>query len=97
LQSIQENLTRESAKGSKVNFNCIRLNCLTNLFIPGLSGDCVTLPTGQMTIPPGHVWIEGDNASVSMDSRDFGPLPMGLLVGKVYATLFPYKKVMNRS
>lgn len=34
-------------------------------------------------IPPGHIWIEGDNLSKSRDSREFGPVPIGLIQGKV--------------
>lgn len=39
------------------------------------------LPISQR-IPKGHVWIEGDNAARSHDSRDFGPVPFGLIRGK---------------
>lgn len=33
----------------------------------------------------------GDNMTVSRDSRDFGPVPLGLVKGKVLATLFPFR------
>jgi mitochondrial inner membrane protease subunit 2 len=42
-----------------------------------------------VAIPPGHCWIEGDNVFESGDSTQFGPVPQGLLVGKVYAVLWP--------
>ncbi|MBA0728289.1 hypothetical protein Golax_001200, partial [Gossypium laxum] len=35
-------------------------------------------------VPKGHVWIQGDNLYVSRDSRHFGPLPYGLIEGKVF-------------
>ncbi len=40
-------------------------------------------------IPPGHMWIQGDNMSNSRDSRLYGPIPMGLIRGVVRAKLFP--------
>lgn len=40
---------------------------------------------GWVTIPKGHVWLEGDNRSNSIDSREYGPVPKGLLRGRVIA------------
>ncbi|KAJ3493717.1 hypothetical protein NLJ89_g10953 [Agrocybe chaxingu] len=59
----------------------------------GLPGDIVCVdPTGQMApstehvvIPKGHIWISGDNAAASRDSRMYGPVPMGLIRGRLYA------------
>lgn len=34
-------------------------------------------------IPRGHVWLEGDNRSNSTDSRSYGPVPLGLIRGRV--------------
>ncbi|CAJ0566749.1 unnamed protein product, partial [Mesorhabditis spiculigera] len=30
-------------------------------------------------VPLGHVWVRGDNAAASSDSRHFGPIPEGLI------------------
>ncbi|KAJ3169506.1 hypothetical protein HDU88_000696 [Geranomyces variabilis] len=55
----------------------------------GLPGDTVyvdpTVPEGAraITIPPGHVWLQGDNYNNSTDSRRYGPVPIGLLRGRV--------------
>jgi signal peptidase I len=37
----------------------------------------------MIEVPPGHVWVAGDNLSWSRDSRFYGPLPMGLILGKI--------------
>ena len=44
--------------------------------IVALEGDVVWLPEQQdvMFIPPGHVWVEGDNPAASYDSRSYGPV-----------------------
>ncbi|KAK7205274.1 catalytic subunit of the mitochondrial inner membrane peptidase complex [Myxozyma melibiosi] len=40
--------------------------------------------TGKyIRVPEGHVWLLGDNAAASLDSRDYGPVPMALVIGKV--------------
>lgn len=63
--------------------------------IVGLGGDEILVdPTGErgaatasewVRVPRGYVWLAGDNASNSTDSRDYGPVSLGLLKGKVVA------------
>lgn len=36
-----------------------------------------------IVVPPGHAWIVGDNLSNSTDSRHYGPIPLGLIRGRV--------------
>ncbi|KEH38481.1 putative signal peptidase I [Medicago truncatula] len=40
-------------------------------------------------VPKGHVWIQGDNVYASRDSRHFGPVPYGLIRGKVFFRVWP--------
>ncbi|KAL7625154.1 hypothetical protein AAE478_004369 [Parahypoxylon ruwenzoriense] len=57
----------------------------------GMPGDYVLLNEpgvggpNMIQVPKGHCYIVGDNLPWSKDSRDFGPLPMALIKGKVVA------------
>lgn len=42
-----------------------------------------------ITVPVGHVWLAGDNMANSTDSRHYGPVPLGLVRGKVIARVWP--------
>ena len=38
----------------------------------------------MLEVPRGCVWLQGDNAAVSTDSRSFGPVPYALITGRVW-------------
>lgn len=42
-----------------------------------------------IVIPKGHIWLGGDNMANSTDSRHYGPVPLGLVRGKVVARVTP--------
>ena len=54
-------------------------------------GEC-NLPT-EITIPPDHYFMMGDNRGESDDSRFWGPVPRDWIIGKAFATYWPPKKV----
>ena len=56
--------------------------------------DLVTL---RRFVPRGHVWVEGDNSERSCDSRIFGPLPLGLIKGRVFIKVRWYLVGMVRA
>jgi signal peptidase I len=37
----------------------------------------------RFTVPQGTVYVVGDNTSASVDSRQFGPIPVGAVMGRV--------------
>ncbi|XP_033007175.1 mitochondrial inner membrane protease subunit 1 [Lacerta agilis] len=61
----------------------------------GLEGDkvCTSSPSDFLKthsyVPKGHVWLEGDNLRNSTDSRCYGPVPYGLIKGRICLKLWP--------
>ncbi len=59
----------------------------------GFPGDIICVdPTGlkvpsseHVVVPKGHLWLMGDNADFSRDSRDYGPVPLSLVRGTLWA------------
>jgi inner membrane protease subunit 1 len=52
-------------------------------------GQGAAAPAPTIPIPPGHVWLQGDNAANSTDSRVYGPVPLALLRGRVRWRVWP--------
>ena len=44
---------------------------------------------GPVKVPPGHYFMMGDNRAQSCDSREWGTVPRGNLIGEVFATYWP--------
>jgi signal peptidase I len=44
---------------------------------------------GPVTVPPGTVFVLGDNRGNSRDSREYGPVPRSALIGRVAVRLWP--------
>ena len=63
--------------------------------IIGLPHDTITPPHSHkaITVPAGHVWLQGDNLNNSSDSRLYGPVPLAMVVGRVEAKLWPFTQI----
>jgi signal peptidase I len=44
-------------------------------------------------IPPGHYFMMGDNRGESDDSRFWGPVPRGWIIGEAFATYWPPDRI----
>lgn len=55
-----------------------------------LEGDEVeTSAASSIVLNRGAAWVEGDNALNSIDSNTYGPICLGLVVGKASHVLWP--------
>lgn len=67
----------------------------------GMPGDYVMIHTPgsgndtMIQVPEGHCWLAGDNQMHSRDSRDYGPIPLALIRGKVTWRMWPLNQIQR--
>jgi signal peptidase I len=52
---------------------------------PGTTTEC-----SQTTVPPGTLYVMGDNRNNSQDSRVFGPVDRKVVVGRAFVRIWPF-------
>jgi inner membrane protease subunit 1 len=62
-----------------------------DLKVDDVEGKWARVKEEMIQVPEGHCWVAGDNLEWSRDSRLFGPVPLGLVKGKVLAVIWPRK------
>ncbi|MGB7587117.1 MAG: signal peptidase I [Solirubrobacterales bacterium] len=60
--------------------------------LPCGSAPACNLPR-PITMPSGYYFVMGDNRGASDDSRFWGPIPRGWIIGKVFATYWPPDRI----
>lgn len=64
----------------------------------GMAGDTVHVSRTALRkpysvkVPEGHVWLQGDNATNSTDSRHYGAVPYALLEGRAFLKIWPLRE-----
>jgi signal peptidase I len=59
---------------------------------PCQGADGCTFPR-EVTVPPDHWFMMGDNRGSSDDSRFWGPVPRKWIIGQAFATYWPPKRI----
>ncbi|MGH9077714.1 MAG: signal peptidase I [Acidimicrobiales bacterium] len=60
---------------------------------PYLPPGTLTSDFGPVRVPPGDLWVMGDNRSDSTDSRVFGPISQGSVVGRALWRVWPLDRL----
>jgi signal peptidase I len=59
---------------------------------PGVRSSSSALKDRNLTLELAEYYVLGDNRPVSLDSRDFGPVPQGYIKGKVWMRFWPLSR-----
>jgi signal peptidase I len=80
-------------RGSVVVFREPGTETLAVKRVAARPGDRVKLAAGILHLAPDEAWLLGDNLTVSMDSRRYGPVPLEALVGRAWFRYGPLRRL----
>ena len=63
----------------------MKLNSILCKRVVATAGQYAVVDGVRYLVPEDHIWLEGDNKDKSFDSRNFGPVPLALIEGRVAA------------
>jgi signal peptidase I len=66
-------------------------NAKYNIFLMGSIHDKKLVDFEKITVPEHHCFVLGDNRNNSLDSRNFGPIPLATIIGRADYIYWPAK------
>jgi hypothetical protein len=67
------------------------------LVVVRLPDDRLAVKRLVRSVDGGAIWVEGDNALASTDSRSFGPLPADSVLGVPFVRIWPRPRLLTRA
>jgi signal peptidase I len=64
----------------------------SSLDAPPVAGQCSSRRFGEVTVPPGQMFVMGDHRGVSQDARCQGPVPVNNVIGRAFVIVWPSKR-----
>ncbi|MEV6490613.1 signal peptidase I [Actinoplanes sp. NPDC051633] len=64
----------------------------SSLDAPPVAGQCSSRVFGEVTVPPGQMFVMGDHRGVSQDARCQGPVPVNNVIGRAFVIVWPSKR-----
>jgi signal peptidase I len=80
-------------RGSVVVFHEPDSDILAIKRIAARPGDRVRIPAGILHLGPDEAWLLGDNGTLSVDSRRYGPVTVEALVGRTWFRYGPAGRI----
>lgn len=91
FSDTQSAITPRQQEDSVIRFGTFNPNDVDDEETDNQNYSAGMLRSKTIIVPNGHLWLEGDNSENSMDSRHYGPVPMGLIQSRAFCRLLPYE------